>query len=229
VEEGYYESIHETASFDESARAPVQAADLMMPADNSDWTAANSLGDWAIAALETALRLRNPEIAEPLQGRMVMLAGCGPLSRMIAVKLKQKGAALIFASKDRPAAARLSQMFGGRQVTWEGIYTTSHDVLIVSRDPRTGDDAEDVEEQVPIHPGYLKPNMTVLDLTSYPRRSHFLTEARQRGCSIVAPASLLCQRACGHVERIGGQSISVDILRQKLAGWLDADEGETIS
>jgi 3-dehydroquinate dehydratase / shikimate dehydrogenase len=228
LEEDYYESIHETASFDQSARPPIQAGDLMLPCDEQGWIACNSLSGWAIAVLETALRNRDSEKAEALQGRMVMLAGCGPLTRMIAAALKEKGAALVFASKDRAAAAQMSQTFGGRQVAWEGIYTNTHDVLVVSRDSRTGDDEEE-EDELPIHPGYLKPSMTVLDLTTYPRPSRFLTEARLRGCSVVSPAELLCERVREHVERIGGKGIGIEILRQKLASWLDAGEDEGIS
>ncbi len=224
VEEDYYESIHETASLHNSARTPVQAADLMLPSDDQGWIASNSLGDWAIAALKTELRKRDPEKGKALQGRMVMLGGCGPLTRMIAAALKQHGAVLIFASKDRAAAARMSQTFGGRQVAWEGIYTTTHDVLVVSRDERASDSDAGDDDELPIHPGYLKTNMTVLDLTTYPRSSRFLTEAKLRGCSVVAPAALLCERVREHVERIGGKAISVDVLREKLASWLDVEE-----
>ena len=87
-----------------------------------------------------------------------------------------------------------------------------------------GDSDADVDEELPIHPGYLKTNMTVLDLTAYPRPSRFLTEAKLRGCSIISPATLLCERVREHVERIGGKAISVVVLQEKLTAWLDAEE-----
>jgi hypothetical protein len=40
---------------------------------------------------------------------------------------------------------------------------------------------------------------------------------------------LLCERVREHVERIGGKGIGIEILRQKLASWLDAGEDEGIS
>ena len=220
MEESYYENIHEAAMLDESARAPVQAADLMLPGGEQGWIGSNTLGQWAVAALEETLRLRDPDKEQPLHGRMAMLAGVGPMTRMIAGALKAKGVGLVFASKDRPASLRLSQIFGGRQVAWEGIYATIHDVLIVNRD---AGQSEENEEELPLHPGYLKATMTVLDLTSLPRRSRFLIEAKFRGCSIVSPKDLLIHQVREHVQRIGGQEVSLDVLREKLASWLDED------
>ncbi len=223
IEEDYYEQIHETAAWDESAKTPTLAADLMMPGDQG-WIASNTLGHWAVAALEETLRQRDPEKEQPLQGRLIMLAGCGPLTRMIAPALKAKGAALVFASKDRTLAARMSQAFGGRQVAWEGIYATTHDVLIVSRDERLVDEDADAEQSMPIHPGYLKTSMTVLDLTTMPRRSPFLQEAKLRGCSIVAPSKLLIEQVREQVKRITGHEASSKELSDKLATWFDEEE-----
>ncbi len=225
MEEDYYEHLHEMAAFDFAAKSPVQAGDLMLPGGEQGWIASNSLGQWAVAALEDSLRERDPDKADALQGRAVMLGGCGPLTRMIAPALKQKGAALIFASKDRDLALRMSQTFGGRQVPWEGIYANIHDVLVVSRDysPKTQD--VETEDELPIHPGYLKASMTVLDLTTFPRRSRFLNEAKSRGSSTVSPARVLVEQARAHVKRIGEKELPAEFLREKLATWLDEEEG----
>jgi shikimate 5-dehydrogenase len=119
----------------------------------------------------------------------------------------------------------MSQTFGGRQVPWEGIYATIHDVLIVSRDQRPIDVDVSDEEELPIHPGYLKATMTVLDLTTFPRRSRFLTEAKLRGCSTVAPAEVLVEQAREHVKRMVGQDIASEFLRETLTPWLNEDDG----
>ncbi|MCE9530794.1 MAG: type I 3-dehydroquinate dehydratase [Planctomycetes bacterium] len=222
MEESFYTHVHETATLDESARAPVRAADLMRPGDDGTWIGSNTLGSWAIHVLESTLRLRDPDKDPPLNGRVAMLAGVGPMAAMLAHGLKERGAALIFASKDRAEAGRLAQAFGGRQVAWEGIYTTIHDVLIISRDPTTSD--EETMESVPIHPGYLRPTMTVLDLSLLPRYTPFLLEAKQRGCSIVSPKSLLIEQARHHVKLMTDQDVDPEILREKLTTWLD--EGE---
>jgi 3-dehydroquinate dehydratase/shikimate dehydrogenase len=223
IDEEFLEQIHEAAFYDESAKTPVQAADLMLPGGDRDWIASNTLGCWAVTALEKTLRQRDPEKEPPLQGRVVVLAGCGPLTRMIAGTLKERGAALVFASKEREAAQRLSQLFGGRQIAWEGIYATLHDVIIVSRDPKTNDDADD---ELPLHPGYLKSSTTVLDLTAIPRRSPFLREAKLRGCSVVSPADVLLEQVREHVNRVCGREIAIEVLREKLTAWLDEDDND---
>jgi 3-dehydroquinate dehydratase/shikimate dehydrogenase len=222
VEDAFIDHVHEAATYDDSSRPPVQGADVMLPNEEGGWTGSNTLGRWAAAALEEALRLREPEKAEPIRGRIVMMAGAGPLTRMLASQLKERGAALVFASKDRNAAMRLSQTFGGRQIGWEGIYATIHDVLVVGGEQREGDESEEPT----IHPGYLKQSMTVMDLTSIPRRSPFLREAKLRGCSIVEPGRLLAEQVREHVRRLCGQETPLDVLQAKLAGWLVEDEGE---
>jgi len=221
MEESFFENVHETTALDATARAPVGAADLMTPGDDG-WTSSNTLGAWACDSLEKVLRQRDPAHDPPLKGRIAMLAGVGPLTRMIAPALKERGAALVFASKDRAEALRLSQAFGGRQVAWEGVYATIHDVLVVSRDPDQNETLG--EDDMPIHPGYLKPTMTVLDLTGWPRRSRFLKEAAARGCSIVQPADLMVEQVRHHVRNWTGQDVAAEVLHERLLGWFDDHE-----
>src|SRR5262249_2089837 len=150
-----YEGLHEIARLDDTARAPVLAADAMMPSDG-EWVASNALGPAAAAAVEGTLRDRDPTDCS-LEGRVVLLAGCGPLTRMAAIPFKTRGASLIWASKSKDAAQSTAHALGGRQVLWDGMYGVSHDVLVVGRDGPT---------EGTIHPGYLKPNMAVVDLTA---------------------------------------------------------------
>lgn len=220
LDDAHYERLHEGAFLDESAKVPVQAGDLMTPGGEHGWIGSNALAQWAVIALEDSLRKRDPEKQEPMKGRVCMLAGCGPLARMIAPALKAKGAALVFASKDRDEALRLSKAFGGRQIHWDGLYATIHDVLVVCRDK----DQDDSDDETPIHPGYLKSTMTVLDLTSVPRRSRFLDEAKLRGCGLVSPVTLLVEQVAEHVQRVGGQAIGRNVLREKLALWMDGED-----
>src|SRR5262249_42559886 len=140
LEEGVCGQAHDVGFYDESARTPVQAADLLVPGGDHGWVGKNTLGHWAAAVLIDTLRRHDPEKSEPLAGRVVMFAGCGDSARMLAPTLKDQGAVLIFASKERAHAQRLAQAFGGRQIMWEGIYTTIHDVLIVTRETGSGED-----------------------------------------------------------------------------------------
>ena len=225
LEEEFYERAHEAAFLDETAKFPVQAADLLLPDTEHGWRGSNVLRRAAVSALEATMREREPGGATSLQGKMVLFAGAWPPTRMLAPGLKERGASLIFASKDRSAAQRMAQIFGGRQIAWEAIYSTHHDVLVVGRDGAPAEGAEVEEEELPIHPGYLRAGMTILDLTSMPRSSRFVGEARVRGCGVVDPGDLLIEQVREHVRRITGEECPADGLRQNLAGWL-GEEGE---
>ena len=133
LDEAHYEGLHEIAAADETSRPPVQAADCMAPVEGG-WTATDLFGPAVVAAVERTLKLKTPDAAEPLKGRIAMLAGVGPLTRLTAAQFRDKGASLIFASKVRDAAHKMSQAFGGRQLAWEAIYSTTHDILVIGRD-----------------------------------------------------------------------------------------------
>jgi 3-dehydroquinate dehydratase/shikimate dehydrogenase len=215
LDESAYEGIREIARLDDSARAPVLAADGLAPADG-EWVAYNALGPAAVAAVQGVQRER--DAGATLKGRVVALAGCGPLTRMLAQPFKAAGASLLWASRDRAAAQAASQAFGGRQLLWEGVYATSHDVVVIGREGGKSDD----EGELPLHPGYLKPGMTVVDLTAHGRPSPFLGEALVRGCAVVTPSRLLAEQVREHVRRLGAD-VPAAALVQKLAGWIPED------
>jgi shikimate 5-dehydrogenase len=215
LDESAYEGLHEIARLDESARAPVGAADGLVPVDG-EWVAYNALGPATVAAVQAVQRERDANAT--LKGRVVALAGCGPLTRMLAQPFKAAGASLLWASRDRAAVQAASQAFGGRQVLWEAVYATSHDVLAVGRDGSDADDGSDL----PLHPGYLKPGMTVVDLTAGERPSRFLREAQARGCAVVSPGRLLVEQVREHARRLGAD-VPAAVLAEKLAGWIPAE------
>jgi shikimate 5-dehydrogenase len=220
MEEEYFEKLHEAAKLDESSKAPVQSGDYLSPSDEG-WNASNTFGEYAVNSLLFTIRTREPDATEPLKGRSVLFAGCGGLTRMMAARVKEQGGVLMFASKDRNEAQRISQVFGGRVLHWEAIYQTLHDVLIVSRD---GAKPEEEDEELPIHPGYLRAAMYVLDATSVGVASRFLREARLRGCGVVHPGTLLIEQVRSHIRRVAGQEIDSQVLADKLIDWMPAEE-----
>lgn len=201
------DGLNELARFEEGAGSPVLAADTLFPADDG-WSAANTLGPAYAAAIDRAL----VEKGSSLKGRTVALAGCGSLTRMMAIPLKSAGASLIWASKNRELVQSTSQSFGGRQIMQEAIYSTSHDVLVIGRD---GPD----EPESPLLPSYLKPSMVVVDATADLRPTAFLNEATARRCGIVRPVDVLVQQVREVVRRLGGE-ISTEVLAEKASHWL---------
>src|SRR5438874_10131094 len=134
---------------------------------------------------------------------------------MVALPFKAAGAALMWASRDRGAVQAASQAFGGRQVLWEAVYNTSHDVVVLGPDAATKDNGS----ELPLHPGYLKPGMAVVDLTAGLRPSKFLRAAESRGCAVVTPSRLLIEQVREHARRLGAD-VPAAVLAEKLAGWL---------
>jgi 3-dehydroquinate dehydratase/shikimate dehydrogenase len=214
LDEDCYEGLHEFGMLDESARHPVLAGDCVTPGD-AGWSASNLFGPAVVEAILAAQRQRGEDAS--LRGRAVVLAGCGALTRMAAVPLKAAGASLIWASKRREAVQATSQAFGGRQSLWEAVYGTSHDVLVIGRDG--GKSPDDVGDELPFHPGFLKPGMTVVDLTADVRPTKFLREAEIRGSIVVSPGRLLIEQVRGHVRKLGGE-VPVEMLEEKLAAWV---------
>jgi 3-dehydroquinate dehydratase/shikimate dehydrogenase len=211
VDEEDYERLHEVAMLDETARSPVLAADGLAPAADG-WSAYNALGVAAVNAVEETLRGRDPDGS--LKGRVVLLAGVGALTRMLAGPLRARGASLVWASRDRDAVKAASQTFGGRQILWDAAYATNHDVLVIGRDVGRPDG-----DEMPFHPGLLKPSLCVLDLTAGPRPTKFLAEAGARLCAAVSPGRLLIEQVREHVRRVGGD-VPATVLAERLAGWL---------
>ena len=154
------------------------------------------------------------EKGESLKGRVAALAGCGPLTRMVAGPLRLAGAALLWASKNRELVQSTSQTFGGRQAIWEAIYTTGHEVLVLGRDG--GSPVSPADNDVGLHPGYLKPGMTVVDLLANESSSRFLEAAADRGCRVISPGAILVEQIRDHVRRLGGD-VPLQILSDRLA------------
>ena len=131
----------------------------------------------------------------------------------------------MWASKNKEAVAGAAATFGGRQLLWEAVYNTSHDVLIIGRDGGRKI-TEDGEEETALHPGYLKPSMCVADLTSGLNPSKFLREAMTRKCGVVSPRRLLVEQVRETVKRLSGTEIAAEPLEETLTGWIGDGEEE---
>jgi 3-dehydroquinate dehydratase / shikimate dehydrogenase len=196
----------------EPSAARSGVADLLLHRDNK-WHASDTHLPATANALEAALRIRST-VEHPLAGRIVLLAGVNDVARRMARELKQRGSVLIIAGHDRDAAHQLAQEMKCRFVQFEALYTTIHDALIVC-------------DATAIHPGYLKPSMTVMDLTAPLGRggviSSLLSEAKARGCVVVEPQQLWLEQVSLQAHLL----TSKDVPRQLLADaapWLTEEE-----
>jgi 3-dehydroquinate dehydratase/shikimate dehydrogenase len=173
------------------------------------------LSDRAVtAALEATLRTRT-RADEPLRGKAVLLAGVDEMTRALGQRLSKHGAVLIVASRARDAAQRLAQELQCRFVQHEAIYSTLHDVLICCAAERGGAEVDT---------RYLKPGMTVMDLTAAAQRTPLLREAEQRGCAVVPPRQVVLEQALHYARLLSGKEPPREALQELLDGLAHDEE-----
>jgi shikimate 5-dehydrogenase len=158
-----------------------------------------------VAALETVLRSRGQ--AKGVEGRTVLFAGIDDTTKLLGQRIAKHGGILFVADRDRDRDRELAQELSCRQIQPEAIYTTLHDVLVVCGD--AGDD---------LRSSYLKPGMTVMDLTAGFDGSTLLKEARTRGCGVVEARDVLPEHVQQQVKLIAGK----EVPREPLQAVLDA-------
>ncbi len=209
IDDEHRQSILQIATQREPSAARTGAADLILHRDN-EWHAADTAIPSATNSLESAMRARSGS-EHPLAGRLIMLAGVNDQARMMARELKQRGCVLIFAGRDRDIAHKLAQEMQCRFVQWEALYTTNHDVLIVC------------DSESAVHPGYLKPGMTVLDMTSPLQASELLRKAQVRGCGVVSPRELWLQQVSLQAHLLTSKEMPRQVLADAVP-WLWEEE-----
>jgi 3-dehydroquinate dehydratase/shikimate dehydrogenase len=186
------------------------SADLLLHKDGR-WHAYNMLSRAAIAALERTLQARHPEDDKPLHGRMVMIVGTNANAATMAFAVKKRGGVPIIAGRDRDAAHALAHEHECRFVQFEALYSTTHEILIVCSEEKTRPKSG-FGEEAGIHPGYLKPSYTVMDLTHVARKSKLLLEAQSRGCPVVTPRQILLDMLLLQLKLISGKDAPREVL-----------------
>lgn len=166
-----------------------------------------------IEGLVAALREKFP-VDDPVKDRMVMIVGLTAAANVLAREIQRRGGNAILASRRRKAGQQLAQEIGCRFVQFDALYSTMHDVLIVC-DEETAETAGQPGGQ-PIHGGYFKPGMTVMDLTALQAPSKLLREAQDRGCRVVSPRALLLDRWKQQVRLLTGKVPAEETLAAAL-------------
>lgn len=194
------------------------AADLLVLKGDT-WHAQHVAGQAWIAALRAALAVRHGPDA-PFRNRFAALVGLGAPARLLAAEVQRHGGSAILCAHDRKAGAAAAQELGCRFVPLEALYTTTHDVLIVTEpttDPRGGAPA-------PLHAGYLRSEMVVMDLTGGYRPTPLLREAKARGCQVVDGRELLLSQLEQQTKLLTGKQVPREVFEQAIPERLREDE-----
>ena len=186
-----------------------QAADVLIY-KNDAWHGVYTAGKAWTGALGNVLKKRYPG-DNPLKDRFVLLAGLTSSAQVIAREVQRQGGNAILATSEKKAGQAVAQAIGCRHVGFEALYTTMHDVLVVcdaEKDEKTGKGG--------IHAGYLKPGMTVMDLTACAQRTDLLRGAQDRACEIVDPVELLVDMLELQAKTLTGKPVSRDVLKSAI-------------
>jgi 3-dehydroquinate dehydratase/shikimate dehydrogenase len=210
VDDAHRSAIMEVATDAEPLAKEAEAADVLLHKQDR-WHAYNTLCRAGISALEAAIHKKHAS-DKPLQGRMVMIVGTNGTAATMAFAVKQRGGVPILAGRDRDAAHAIAQKQECRFVPFEALYSTVHDTLIVCSEEKIHAKGKQHEEG--IHPGYLKPTFTVMDLTSLGTPSRFIQEAVERGCSLVKPRQILVDMVLLQLKLILGEKTGKDVPRE---------------
>lgn len=189
-----------------------QAADVLIHKGDA-WHAFHTAAQTWMDGLKQALATKFPG-DNPLKDRMVVIVGVNASARIVAAEVQRQGGNAIIASFNKKAGQQIAQSLGCRYIQFEAIYSTMHDVLVVCADEKH----EDLKKPGSggIHAGYLKPGMTVMDLTASAAPSELLREAKLRGCVTVAPRDLLLSQLDQQVRMLTGKTVPRAAIEQAI-------------
>ena len=94
---------------------------------------------------------------------------------------------------------------------FSNISETSPDVVVVT-DPAL----ELGYGRYELNPTWLRPPMTIVDVTRFPEESDLLTEARERGCTIVRPSYIFAQLLSDQFKAVTGQELPTNMFYEAL-------------
>lgn len=208
VDEQHQRSLHELAEELDASAEQTGAVDMLLLSKHNKWRGFNTQARAAVAALEAVLA-KQSGAPQPLQGRVVMVAGINAMARSMAQSIQQRGGAVILASHDRNAVQTLAAELHCRHVLFDAIYTTLHDILIVCDEEKS---QAPHKENAGIRPTYLKPGMTVMDLTAALSKTPLLREAETRGCVIVPPKQLLLDHLAAQAKMLTHKDVPQEVL-----------------
>ncbi len=166
------------------------------------WHGFNHSYKGAVEALATTVRARTGQ-DRGLKGRIAALVGVNRVSQAIGARLTELGVGVIIIGRDKALAQKLARSLKCRFAPWEAVYSTAHDFLIVCGE----NDKAASDKKHTLHANYLKPGMTVMDLTSGLNGSELLQEAEQRGCAIVPPRQLFLSHLQRQVRLLTGKAV----------------------
>lgn len=209
IDPGHQQAILEIAPELHGPAKTTLAVDVLLRKGDA-WHGFHCASQGWMQSLAETLRAKTP-VENPVKDRMVMIVGVNAAAGILAREVQRFGGNAILASYKRKAGQQLAQEIGCRCVAFEALYSTMHDVLIVCDEEK-----EEAGPRGGLRGSYLKPGMTVMDLTAGFNKSPFLEDARQRGCFIVDPRGLFLNQLELQARLLTGKTTPMDVLNQAI-------------
>jgi 3-dehydroquinate dehydratase/shikimate dehydrogenase len=218
VDAEHQKAVMEIAAELHSSAQQAQAADVLLFKDGA-WHGFNTACQTLMHGLATTIKNKTGS-NHPLQGRMVVIVGLNAVARSLAVEIQKHGGSVILATHKPKAGQQLAQELGCRYIQFEALYSTMHDVLIV---------CEEEKDEVPgrtvgVHAGYLKPGMTVMDMTAMAGPSALLEQAAQRGCNVVEPRQLLMDQVELQARLLTGKQVPREVIEKAIPAIFEDEQ-----
>ncbi|GBQ67414.1 shikimate 5-dehydrogenase [Ameyamaea chiangmaiensis NBRC 103196] len=173
----------------------------------------NTDGKGFLASLKT--------VTDP-SGKKVLLLGAGGAARAIAVELGLAGVAHItVANRTRDKADVIASLVrdntpaDAEAIVWSGDLTVPSDVDVVINATSIG--LGDKEARVPASLEGVNDGCIVADVIPNPPMTHFLRDAKARGCTVLDGLGMLVNQGVIGAELWLGRTLSADAMERTLA------------
>lgn len=200
------------------------AAELAQTCDEAvkQTRSANTLvrGKSGYAAFSTDFQAGVDALCEPLPGepagrllpdkQVVLLLGAGGVARALAHGLHNAGAQIVVASRTLERAKSLAEEVEGRAVEWHVRHSVPCNILInctpIGMHPNV--------DECPVHAGFLKPSIAVMDTVYNPETTLLVKEARAHGCHVRTGVEMFIRQAALQFKLFTGQEAPEEVMRK---------------
>lgn len=185
--------------------------DLLRKKRDDQWHGSSALTQAARAALIAACGSQ-AAAGTTLAHRNILVLGTGGVAAGLIRATASEGALVSIAAPRDAEAQALAQELASRFVPFHNVYATLADVVILA-DPalRCG------VLQGHLNPTIFKPGMTVLDATDPPVEHPLFIEARERGCTVIEPATIFAEQIARQFHSITGRDLPGSAILQGLS------------
>ncbi len=209
------EKVMRLVKFRDDIVEEIGAANTLYCDDRSNWYAANTDFDAALASIKQGLVEKgDPELA----GKRVLLLGAGGVAKAIGLGVLRAGAALTITNRTKARGQDLATHLGCQFVAWENRGIGHMDVVVnctpIGMYPNMDD--------TPFQDNWLREGTVVFDTIYNPEQTLLIKQARERGCHIVSGLEMFVGQAAAQYHYFTKQAAPVEVMRDALRRGISA-------